>query len=128
MLLKCFPEFYKSIPWQKTGLPISISPKIHRVYSFGRRFYRKLCAEISRVGWRLPSTYSYVNYNLLTSVEPARQFILDRLLGSNVRWQSYLPIGRTQKMVKDHFDGKRLDASGVLLLLTFEVWLEETAL
>jgi hypothetical protein len=50
------------------------------------------------------------------------------LLGPPGRRPEYLFLERARELAQGDLDGKRLDAEGVLLLLTLEVWLRRAGL
>lgn len=125
MLLKYFPELYKTIPWQKTGLPISASNSRYRFHNFIGRVESKVRHEASKRGIYLSGRQrNYSDYDRWTRTEPGRSLIITMLSSRNALWQDYLPTDSARRLVQDHMNGSSLDAQGVLLLLTFEIWLQ----
>jgi len=123
-VIRYYPQFFERIPWQKTGLPISAGKLRHQLHHFIRRVESKVRHGVAKIGIYFPDRHNYVDYNLWTRVEPARTFICKTLLNKDALWQEFLPKDKCWRLVQDHLEGKRLDAEGVLLLLTFEIYLQ----
>ena len=118
MLLHCFPDYYRSIPWQKTGLPITAG----RWRSGLKRRTDKLRAHL-RDRWPVLLRNDYSDYDCWTRVDPGRAWIQNTLLNPAAHWRQYLPADRARKLLDGHFSDGRLDSEGVLLLMTFELFL-----
>jgi len=128
MLLRRFPEYYRDIPWQKTGLPITAGELKHKLYGFARRTERKVRREAGRIGINLPGGQDYTDYDRWTRADPGRTMILDALLSPEARWPEHVERDRALPTVRAHFDGRDSHSDAVLLLFTFETWLQRSGL
>lgn len=124
MLLKFFPKTYKSISWQKTGLPISTNKTIKELY----RYYRGGKSRSNRLFQKLgvppifKDTKSFADYNNWMRNNPkVRQYIYDMVLSPNALGREYFKPNYLKQIVEDHMSGKNNRAELIGLLLTFEL-------
>jgi asparagine synthase (glutamine-hydrolysing) len=61
-LLRNFPQYYKNIPWQKTGVPISLPPQLFKIGYFYNRLSNRLKRKLR--GFGLPIHDSKIYFNL----------------------------------------------------------------
>ena len=122
MLLRFFPDYYRSIPWQKTGLPIAAGPirqRIQRRIDWGHALLQSRYPNAARrFGVR-----HYSDYDGWTSTDPARTELKELLLHPDARWPQYLSPHAGRRLIDNHFAGSKLDSEGLLLLATFELLL-----
>lgn len=125
MLLKFFPKTYKSIPWQKTGLPIGTNKNIqiiHHYYHGGQSRVNRLLQVMG-----LPSLFNdsrnYVDYNswMRDNIE-LRHYIYDTVFDGRALGRGYFNPDYIRKLIDDHMSGKKNDAQIIGLLLTFELF------
>ncbi len=113
MLMREFPGYFATIPWEKTGLPISASP--------WREFAHRQAARIRR---RLPGAATgngYVDYANWLRGASAVEFVRSRLLGE-ARLHRFLDRAETETFIREHARGR--DHSIALgRRLTIEIWL-----
>jgi asparagine synthase (glutamine-hydrolysing) len=126
MLLRYFPELYRTIPWQKTGLPITAHPRREKAKALMMRVWHRGRRELAQRGIHLPDHHSYMDYDTWTRHEPGYSVIRGALLNPGARWRAYLPVEAGIGLVQNHLNGTRLNAMNVLLLLTFESYLQQT--
>jgi asparagine synthase (glutamine-hydrolysing) len=126
MLLMYFPEYFRTIPWQKTGIPITAGKQRTWLAYQSRRVWRKAHSVGATLGIRLPDHISYTNYEHWARTEPARSFIRAMLLNPAAHWRAYVPVESTDRLIQDHLSyiGKTT-AEDILLLLTFEIYLNQ---
>jgi len=127
MLLKYFPEFYRSIPCQKTGLPIGSPPWRHRIndtLNFTGRIIRFVSRKLKI---DLPAgRKNYTNYPLWLRTEPARSFVNRILLDDEPYHAEYVDPNKAQSVVQTFMEtDNNLYLSTIGLLLTFEVYLRQ---
>ena len=124
MLLQRFPEYFQEIPWQKTGLPIGVSPQhllIHKIISRGKRAGAKA---LRLVGIQHDNPDSYVNYPQWIRQSPARG-IFDQILRSpSALFQHYLPREKVIMELEKHLQGQDFSKQ-LCRYLTFEIWLQQ---
>ncbi len=125
-LLHRFPEFFQAIPWQRTGVPITSSPRKHAMTAFLTRIRERTRAGLQRLGWlRGPGT-GYTDYPGWLRAEPASRLIEQRLLDRDARIIEYVPRKHLQREWTAHRSGT--DRSAILLrYLTVETWLRQLA-
>ena len=111
MLLREFPEFFDSLPWEKTGLPISASRWRERWAVKMRGLRRRL--KIGNDG--------YTDYSQWLREGSAADFLRARL-SSGSRIGRVLAPGELENRMQRHFQGH--DESMILgRYLTAEIWL-----
>lgn len=125
MLLKFFPVTFKSIPWQKTGIPIGTSKYIAR----GQRLYRgcRFLTNILLQKISLPSIFkdntSYTDYNnWMRDNKELRKYVYDILLCEKSINRGYFNPKFLKKLVDNHMMRKTNDAQILGLFLTFELF------
>ena len=120
MLLATFPEYFSSIPWQKTGLPISKIGAVATLHGIARRAVRK-------IGGFLPfiqAADGYAEYSAWLRRPHARGF-LDRLLGHRdaLLFEFVDPRAIELRLCQHDAGFDCADALG--RYLTFELWLRQ---
>jgi len=125
MLSKFFPATFKSIPWQKTGMPIG-TPKCLvrgcRLYRECRFLTNSLLRKIS-----LPPLFkdntNYVDYNnWMRDNKELRNYIYSTLLSEKSINRGYFNSDFIKKVIDDHMKGKTNNAQILGLFLTFELF------
>jgi asparagine synthase (glutamine-hydrolysing) len=124
MLLKTFPEFYKSIPWSHTGVPISWPPLAREAYRFPGRAKRKVLREISRFGIQFSDLRFYDDYPIWIRQEPARSFFDQVLMNSDALYPDYISRKRVRRDWERHLNGED-HPDYMCRYLTFEIWLQQ---
>lgn len=120
MLISAFPQYYESIPWQSTSLPISFTG-LH--WNLFRKFHKYLRALIRRIPWMVDSE-SYTNYPEWIRNGKARELFDNIVINKDALINNYVDPLRIKKDVQSHMSGK--NKSEVLgLYLTFEIWLQQ---
>lgn len=125
MLLKFFPMTFKSIPWQKTGVPIG-TPKIvargYHLHQISKFVTKRLLEKMS-----LPNIFkdnnNYTDYNnWMRDNKELRKYIYDTLLSEKSLNRGYFESDFIRKLIDDHMSGKENYAQTLGLLLTFELF------
>ena len=124
MLLRKFPKFYESIPWQMTGSPIS-GRRIPKRVEWYRRIKNKCLRELDHIGFiRYRSSYPYADYQDWIRDEPARS-LFDRILThSNAMYPEYIPREKVIQEWEKHLGGEDC-SSNLCLYVTLEIWLQQ---
>jgi asparagine synthase (glutamine-hydrolysing) len=119
LLLKSFPEFFRYIPVQRTGLPISLPESGTRAWiSLQRRLARWCPALRSQAG------QIYTNYPAWLRVEPGRSFLRELLLYADAIYPEYVNPDLVRGWLDEHDAG--VDKSKQLFrIATIEVWLQQ---
>lgn len=125
MLLKFFPETFKHIPWQKTGLPIvshKITQKVHHYYIGSKSKLNRLLQKIG-----LPPLFkdnrNYVEYdNWMRNNRELREYIYDSVLSERALNRGYFNPDFIRNLIDEHMCGKKNNVQIIGLLLTFELF------
>lgn len=125
MLLRLFPSTYKTIPWQKTGVPIGPSRSVQELYGFlskGKRIANAVCR---RVG--LPVIFdrprNYADYDNWMRNDPAlRKYIVEMILGDRALGRGYFEPAYVRQLVESHMESRANHAPIIGILLTVEIF------
>ncbi len=120
MLLSEFPEYYRNIPWQKTGYPISYPDGQVKMLKFKDRIRNK----IGRMLGRGKDFKNYTDYSAWLRREPARSVFEKHLKGPDRLYVEYISVTEVESRFDAHMNGE--DHSDILCrYLTFEIWLQQ---
>ena len=125
MILSAFPEYYNSIPWQKTGCPISYSKRVVELLKFKNKVVNKLKLESQRFGFNFKDLWNYTNYPTWIRQEPAKSFFENLLLNKNALYPEYIDRNKIHHYIKNHMEKKANYHNKLCLALTFELWLQQ---
>lgn len=124
MLLREFPEYFRAIPWQKTGLPIGATRwQIARKRLFDKM--RRVAVDpVVRALGRKPPSRQYANYGEWMRQEPAVAEIHEILVNPRALYLDYLPRSQVMHELERHrARGDKANELG--RYLTFEIWLQQ---
>lgn len=125
MLLKFFPDTFKHIPYQKTGLPIGANKIIRIIHYFHVAGKSKVNKLFQRIG--LPISFkdnrNYADYNnWMRYNTELREYIYDTVLSERALDRDYFNPAYIKKLIDEHMSGKKNYAQIIGLLLTFELF------
>ena len=124
MLLKKFPEFYESIPWQRTSTLISGKP-FPKYVEWYRRIKNKCLRELGHIGLiRYSNPYPYADYPDWIRNEPARSIFEGIITHPNALYPEYIPREMVIQEWRKHLDGEDY-SSNLCLYMTLEIWLQQ---
>lgn len=118
MLLKFFPQFYKDIPWQKTGK--TIQKKV------SNNLISKLMIKAKRIPYKLgilKDTKSYVLYSEWIKDTNCFRILSDILERKTSVYQNYTDADFKKKYLLPHVYGINDYSEEILRCATFEVYL-----
>lgn len=124
MLLKAFPEFFTTIPYQNTGAPISWTPLKAKILRFPKRVKNKLRKELTRLGVSYDESNGYTDYPNWLRQEPARSFSKRVLTNPSAIYPEYIPREKVLTELEKHLHGED-HADNICRYLTFEIWLQQ---
>jgi asparagine synthase (glutamine-hydrolysing) len=101
MLLGTFPEYYRDIPWQKTGLPISMRGITAQTCILTHKIFNKIATRIPFV----KQQRSYADYADWLRREPGRTFITGLLDAKDARIFNYIDPSVVRHHLKRHLAG-----------------------
>jgi len=126
MLLSTFPDYYRHIPWQKTGACIGTPRLVAKVLSGFRRVRDMAVRGAGHIGIRRHAhrPRAMVDYAIWIRAEPARSFIDKILKNPDALYREYVQPQSVRDTWQRHLNGEDL-ASMVCRYLTFEIWLQQ---
>jgi asparagine synthase (glutamine-hydrolysing) len=119
MLLRTFPQYYRNIPWQKTGIPIYYPVFFHDIFLLARRVKGKVF-DILSIG----TTEEYTDYPNWIRQEPARSFFTKLLTSPGALYPQYISRNSVTRELSAHFSGTNFSEK-LCRYLTFEIWLQQ---
>jgi asparagine synthase (glutamine-hydrolysing) len=124
MLLHLFPSVYKTIPWQKTGVPIGLPRSVQRLSGFLHKGRRLVNAASQRVG--LPTIlarYHFADYNdWMRNDQELREYIVKVLLSHRALDRGYFQPVYVREIVESHMRSREDHAHLIGILLAFEIF------
>jgi asparagine synthase (glutamine-hydrolysing) len=133
MLLKTFPDYYKTIPWQSTGVPIGSPTLKRRIQQTTIKAQKKVARGLNKVGFNInvsqigkPRLASdFTDYAAWLRQNPGRDFYESVLFNSEVLYPEYVPQEQVKAVWLDHLNGNRSNADKLSLMVTLELWLQQ---
>jgi asparagine synthase (glutamine-hydrolysing) len=125
MLLLTFPEFFQSIPWQKTGTPIAWPTGHPKRLRVGHAVIRRIRGRLYPHGLPSPPSSGHTDYSTWIRREPARSFFHAMLHDPNALYPQYVPRERVMRLWSSHVDSGMDHAELLCRALTLEIWLQQ---
>lgn len=119
LLLRHFPSYFRSIPWQKTGLPIS-APRWAEKLNKRRRSVGLRLSTLLHLPQRRP--LGFVNYRERLRDPAIRQWLRALLAGRRTRLGDVVDPAPARALL-DRFDGLRDVSEPLFRYVTIEIWL-----
>jgi asparagine synthase (glutamine-hydrolysing) len=124
ILLHNYPEFFRTIPWQKSGVPISYPRYAQKILTFGSRVSSRLLRAARRCGLPLHDRRAFANQREKTILEPGHSFLEKLFSHKNAHFPEYLDRDRVLKTWNEHVAGK--DSIDMInRYATIEIWLQQ---
>lgn len=120
MLLMLFPAYFSTIPWQKTGFPISATRVQHRLM----QLMKKCNGKLSNYLPFLHKKGDYTNYPNWIRENPANNVFKHILFSEKTLITHFVKQSRIKKSFDLHTQGYN-QAEILGRYLTFEVWLQQ---
>lgn len=124
MLLRKFPTYFKSIPWQKTGVPIGYPDKFTKLIQYERRVRRKLSVLTGGMMANPYKSNSFADYDQWIRNDPARSFFGKLLDSPDALYQAYLPKETVKSCWDRHLAGMN-NSQALCRYATLEIWLQQ---
>lgn len=124
MLLKEFPEYFRWIRYQKTGVPISFPDQVVRMAAFTRKATNRLRRELKKIKVQIPDNRGYTDYPNWLRQSPARDILQDILLAQDALYVEYIPRENVTYELHQHMAGKD-NSDSLCRYLTMEIWLRQ---
>jgi asparagine synthase (glutamine-hydrolysing) len=127
ILLHNFPDYFRAIPWQKTGVPISCPLFVTNISSFCKRAKSKMAQLAYCHGIPIRDSMHTVNQRRRTVTEPGRTFLSNLFTSHNALYPEYIKKERVLSAWEQHLRGK--DATTLInRYATIEIWLRQVFL
>jgi hypothetical protein len=124
MLLATFPKFYRKIPWQRVGVPISYPRTLIFASQKAGGALRRLRKAAARFGIRLESTHDFADYPEWIRKPPGHPLFERVLLSPSALYGEFISPLPVRRAWDEHMRG--IDRSEQLFrVLTFELWLQQ---
>lgn len=121
MLQKYFPEFFKDIPWQRTGkpaAPITVWMVPRRAFNKGIQILKKL--------FKIDDSKSYTNYPTWIRDKDVTSELQELLGNENAEYKKLTQENTADKYLKPHLQNKLINNSEkILRAATIEIYLEK---
>jgi len=124
MLLKFFPEYFKAIPWERTGVPISWPETIVRSNLLVRKWKDRLLHVSNRFGLRHSNPFTYTDYSNWLRSDPAYSFVSSTLDQPKALYPEYISRGQVINKWQRHLGGED-HIEDLCRYMTFEIWLQQ---
>lgn len=133
MLLQRFPQYYKTIPWQSTGVPIGLPSLSRRIQATRIKAQKKLARGINKVGFKIdvagigksPPVSDFTDYADWLRQSPGREFYESILFAPDVLYAEYVSPDNVKEVWESHQQSKQNQADKISLILTLEIWLQQ---
>jgi asparagine synthase (glutamine-hydrolysing) len=123
-LLHNYPEFFRDIPWQKSGVPISYPEYAQKIISFGKRASSRILRKAKSFGLPLHDRRNFASQREKTIGEPGLSFFNKLFTNKNAYYPAYLDRAKVLKTWDLHKSGK--DAIDMInRYATIEIWLQQ---
>ena len=129
MLLYAFPDLFRDIPWQKTGLTIDASKIRYKMKDMSdkisgksKRIFRKIGVDVDNIKWF--TGYNYHNYAYWIRQDPSRTIIDNILASPSALYPNFIDRELVGQAWSDHKEGRNRTRK-IFQYLTFEVWLQQ---
>ncbi|MCZ7582205.1 MAG: hypothetical protein M5R36_02100 [Deltaproteobacteria bacterium] len=129
MVLAAFPDFFQSIPWQKTGVPVGAPTWLAQLSRKSRYQAGRVVGLVNRWGLPVQSLRNYQNYAAWIREQPARRLVEGLLLDPKARYAHYTPPALVTRLVEEHMGRRKSHTDEIGMALTFEVmarWMDGT--
>jgi len=124
MLVETFPEFFRRIPWQRTGAPISVPVVAQQVWKFVNRIKYRMYRDLSRLGVPVQVAHNLTDYPNWLRAEPARTFVNDLFTSSRAIYPDFISRNQVLGDWERHLSGSD-HSTTVCKYLTLELWLQQ---
>jgi asparagine synthase (glutamine-hydrolysing) len=124
ILLHNYPEFFRDIPWQKSGAPISYPDYAQKIISFGKRASSRILRKAKSLGLPVHDRRNFASQRERTIREPGLSFFNKLFTHKNAYYPAYLDRAKVLKTWDLYKSGK--DAIDMInRYATIEIWLQQ---
>lgn len=123
-LLLTFPDYFKTIPWQKIGIPISAPELVIRMRVLLSRILNRLTFKSGWFGFLRDRKKDYTDYASWLRVEPARSFFKNLLFSPDAIYPDYIDKKQVEKLWSQHDYGTD-NSSFLCRYAAIEIWMRQ---
>ncbi|MGK5092125.1 asparagine synthase-related protein [Deltaproteobacteria bacterium TL4] len=124
MLLRRFPDYFQSIPWQHTGLPVSAYRPQQQITLFVRKVRGKLLRDLPFLGNHFQDDSEYAAYARWMRQEPIGSFFQQVLKNPKALYGEFLSKQAVLTLWQKHLQGHNY-AEALGRYVAFELWLQQ---
>ncbi len=121
-LLRLFPEYFRDIPWQKTGVTIRRSERVENLSILAHKVRHRIGARMPAL--RRSRAWTIGDYPTYLRHPRTQAFLRDTLLGADHRLATLIGEARVRDAVTGHERGDNR-AVDLCRMLTIELWLRQ---
>jgi len=121
-LLHNFTGYYKKIPWQQAGVPISLPPLLFKAGSVYKRVLSRLKRKLRGIGLPIYDSKLYFNLSEVFRNDTNYGLMENILSDKNAFYPQYMP---DEKFSADPSIHKSVDVEKTCRILTFEIWMRQ---
>ena len=121
-LLHNFTEYYKKIPWQQAGVPISLPPLLFQTGTIYKRSLSRLKRKLQRIGFPIHDRKLYFNLSEMFDNDTNRKLMEEILSDKDSFYPQYMP---DEKFSINHPNIKSVNIEKICRILTFEIWMRQ---
>jgi asparagine synthase (glutamine-hydrolysing) len=122
-LLHNFAEYYKKIPWQQAGVPISLPPLLFQAGTIYKRALSRLKRKLRGIGLPVHDGKLYFNVSEMFRNDMNRKQIEKMLSNKNAFYPQYVPENR----IAENNMHKSAAIEKTCRILTFEIYMHQLA-
>ena len=124
MLLKAFPRYYRTIGWQRSGLPVWAPWALTGVRLMADKVHDRIRRSLGMPGydWR-----QYADYPSWLRLEPGRSFARKLLSDRDALYVEHVPRESALADLDLHLSGKEYRHEHLGRILTLEIWMRQLA-
>jgi len=119
-LLHNFSQYYESIPWQKTGVPISCPPILFQTRTLYNRLMSRIKRKLQCLSFHVSDTKLFFNLSETLRVKENFTQMTDILADKNSFYREYIPNDTAATSIHKHAN---LKLDRMCRILTFEIWM-----
>lgn len=128
MLLRFFPAYYESIPWQYTGVPVNFPTPLERLRRLPQKARRVFFQYTRKWGWtqykRNDPRYTILDTMRWLREEPTRSFAEHVLFNPQAIYPNYVSREETLDMWQRHQRGENFNRR-LVYRMSAEVWFQQ---
>lgn len=125
MLMRTFPDYFKTIPWQATGCPISYSKQRVKIVNLKNRIIKQLKRLAYPFNHKERNIKNYTDYPTWLREDSARSFLRELLNSKNAIYPEYIDPKKILGYLQDHMNANTDRHNELCQALTFEIWLQQ---